>query len=76
MSVLPADPAQGLTGKDFIEITMVLSPAAMKKALKGGKTLDTLGQISRDLELHGEDRFPHLKWSTEDELAADVDSEP
>jgi len=68
-----SEPTSDLEGKDALRITIVVTPDAVEK-LKGDAALNTLVQIVLRLQSAGEERFPYIEYSTEDELEAIVDS--
>ncbi|MGY4304228.1 hypothetical protein ACVIJ6_001471 [Bradyrhizobium sp. USDA 4369] len=60
-------------GSDALRITIVLRPVVDAK-IAGEAVLDTLVQIQERLQAAGEDRFPLLEYTTEDEAIAGGDS--
>lgn len=60
-------------GRDALRITIVLRPVNNAK-IGGEAALDTLVQIHEQLQAAGDDRFPLLEYSTENEAVAVGDS--
>jgi hypothetical protein len=62
-----AEPASTSEGEEALRITVVLTPEAVTQ-LASGHPLDVLVQISDQLRGAGDQRFPILKYATEEEL--------
>lgn len=62
-----AEPASTSEGEDALRITIVLTPEAVAQ-LASGHPLDVLVQTSDQLRSAGDQRFPILKYATEEEL--------
>jgi hypothetical protein len=62
-----SEPDTDLDGKDALRVTIVVTPEAIEK-LKGDGFLDTLVEVQNRLRDAGEERFPIVWWSTEEEL--------
>ena len=56
-------------GDDTVLITIVVAPGSAEK-IQGEAAIKTLSGILREFEKQGDDRFPIIKYATEDELAA------
>ena len=50
-------------------ITIVIAPGSAEK-IQGEAAIKTLSGILREFEKQGDDRFPIIKYATEDELTA------
>lgn len=68
------EPAMDSEGKDALRITIVITPEAVTQ-LEAGPIVDTLVQIQDRLREAGEERFPIIYYSTEEELEEVGDSE-
>ena len=62
-----AEPVSTSEGEDALRITVVLTPEAVNQ-LASGHPLDVLVQTSDQLRSAGDQRFPILKYATEEEL--------
>jgi hypothetical protein len=61
-------------GEDALQVLVVL-PDNKSPQLTGEKVVDLLSRIQDELQILGEQRFAYVDFATENELAADADSE-
>ena len=54
-------------GDDALEIMVILAPGA-PASISGEAVIKTLSEIHERLQEAGEDRFPFMRYATEDEL--------
>ena len=69
-----SEPDIDLDGADALRITIVITPEAVE-SLRSGTVLDALVAIQNGLRGAGEELFPFVSWSTEDELKSVAESE-
>ena len=68
------EPTTDWVGDDALLITIVMR-TGMETAVTGDAALQTIVRIKRDLSSAGEDRFPHVKFTTEGEMLMDIDDD-
>lgn len=68
------EPGSGMDAEALLVITIVLSPGAPDR-ISGDDVVDNLVTIHDLFYELGDDRKPHLRYATEEELAAGADSE-
>lgn len=61
-------------GLDAIRVTIVLSGS--DDSITGDAALGTIVDVHQALQREGDDRFPYIGFTNEDELASDGDPEP
>jgi len=67
-----SEPGIAFDGSEILNVTIVLRD--FDETTEADRdALDTIMKVLRDLQRHGEDRFPVLTFATEADLAADVD---
>jgi hypothetical protein len=62
------EPDVDLDGRDALKITIVVANDAIEMLTREDAALDTLVDIKNRIRDAGEDRFPVIWWSTEQEL--------
>ncbi len=62
-----------MDGIDAIRVTIVLS--GDDDGITGDDALDTIADVHQALQREGDDRFPYIDFTNEDELASDGDPE-
>src|SRR5262247_4024164 len=70
-----SSPTVDLTGRDALEITVVLTSESSAINMPPGAALKTLVEIHDELLKQGDQRFPFLRYATRDELEAAADDE-
>jgi len=62
-----SQPTEDLDGNEALEIMVILAPGA-PASISGGAVINTLTRVLNDLQKAGEDRFPFMRYATEQEL--------
>jgi hypothetical protein len=67
LSSVYSEPFIDSDGQEMLLIKIVLTPGSTE-SIEGNKVLNTLVEIREQLERHGEERFPLVEYTTEEEL--------
>jgi hypothetical protein len=72
VSMVNIVPTTDSAGDAALRITIVLTPGSTE-SISGDAALNTLVQLQQALQKKGEDRFPIVEYTTEDEQKASAD---
>lgn len=68
-----SEPTMDWVGKEALRVTIVIQPKSVRR-LSGEQVVDTLYNLQRRLIEEGDERFPHIKYATPEELAEVADA--
>ena len=70
---ISSEPTVDMDGVDAIRVTIVLSEG--DDTITGDAALDTIVDVHQALQKAGDQRFPFINFTNEDEMASDADPE-